>query len=164
MPKLHIICGAAGVGKTTYGRKLAAEIEACFLDSDTVTESVVRAGMLAAGMDPDDRDSPEYKVAFRGAVYESLYAIAAENLPVVPVVMVGPFTSEIAQTDWLESLKARFGVEVECLFVSCDEEIRRDRIEKRANSRDAWKLVNWEEYLEKSAISPPVFQYQSVRT
>ncbi|MDB4294714.1 ATP-binding protein [Akkermansiaceae bacterium] len=164
MGTLHVICGAAGVGKSTYGNKLAAELRACFLDSDTVSEPVVQAGMKSAGMDSDDRDSPEYQLAFRDAVYECLYTVAAENLPAISVVMVGPFTREIHQEGWLRSLEERFDVEVVCYFVTCDEETRRERIEKKANPRDAWKLAHWEDYLAKADLSPPVFHYQAVRT
>ncbi|MEJ6567295.1 MAG: hypothetical protein QNL80_00390 [Akkermansiaceae bacterium] len=46
-------------------------------------------------MDPDDRDSPQYRAEFRNAVYECLYAVAEENLPGISVVLVGPFTREI---------------------------------------------------------------------
>ena len=38
MAQLHVICGAAGVGKSNYGKKLEKVLRACFLDSDTVTE------------------------------------------------------------------------------------------------------------------------------
>ena len=46
-------------------------------------------------MDPDDRDSPQYRAEFRNAVYECLYAVAEENLSGISVVLVGPFTREI---------------------------------------------------------------------
>jgi len=82
--ELHIVTGAAGVGKSTFGKSLAAKCNAALLDSDTLSEAVVRAGMKAAGFDPTDRDSPEYKTIFRDAVYECLFATAAENLPFTP--------------------------------------------------------------------------------
>jgi shikimate kinase len=64
MSQLWVICGPAGAGKSTYGRKLAVEKGACFLDSDIVTEPAVRAGMVFVGLDFDDRDFLEYKVVF----------------------------------------------------------------------------------------------------
>jgi len=164
MARLHVICGAAGVGKSNYGKKLAKVLGACFLDSDTVTEPVVRAGMVAAGMDPDDRDSPEYRAEFRNAVYECLYAVAEENLPGISVVLVGPFTREIHKEGWKRDLEFRFEVEVVVSYVICDEIVRRGRIEKRANPRDSWKLQHWDLYVQKSVLSPPVFDYELVRT
>lgn len=164
MPGLHIICGPAGVGKSTYGKKLAAELGACFLDSDTVTEPVVRAGMELGGEDPDDRDSPVYRRAFRNPVYECLFATAAENLLHVDVVMVGPFTSEIRNPEWPEMLRKRFGVEVEVVFVTCSEDERRRRIENRGNPRDRLKLRDWDQYIAQTDSRPPVFEHRVLLT
>ena len=164
MSKLYVICGPAGVGKSRYGRVLAAKLKACLLDSDTATEPVVRAGMAFGGEDPDDRDSRIYRESFRLSVYECLYATAAENLPHVDVVLVGPFTTEIRDPEWLMNLEAKFGVEVRVIFVTCDEELRLERILKRGNPRDALKLRDWEAYLKGSDLRGPAFEHQIVRT
>ncbi len=164
MPKFFIICGPAGVGKSTYGKRLAAELKACLLDSDTVTEPVVRAGMAFGGEDPNDRDSEVYRGTFRLPVYECLYATAAENLPHVDVILVGPFTSEIRDPAWLANLRIRFRGEVEVIFVTCDEDVRLERIRQRGNPRDALKLMDWVGYLAGSDLRPPVFEHQIVRT
>jgi len=164
MAQLTVICGPAGVGKSTFGRALAVELAACFLDSDTVSEPVVCAGLQLAGLDPNDRDSSEYKAAFRDAVYDCLYATAAENLPHVPVVMVGPFTREIQDEQWKEELEGRFGVSLEVVFVTCDTEERRKRMIARGNSRDLPKFADWDGYLAGSAESPPAFPHRLVRT
>lgn len=100
-------------------------LEACFLDSATVSEPVVRVGMVAAGMDPDDRDSPQYRAEFRNAVYECLYAVAEENLPGIFVVLVGPFTREIHEEGWKRNLEFRFEVEVVVSYVIYDEVVGR---------------------------------------
>ena len=85
--KLHVVCGPPACGKTTYGRSLAVREGAAFFDSDTAAEPVVRAGLRAAGLSPDDRDSPRYKEIFREPVYEALYRLAEENLGHLPVVI-----------------------------------------------------------------------------
>ena len=164
MSKLVVICGPAGVGKSTLGKQVAAELKACLLDSDTVTEPVVRAGMAFGGADPDDRDSEVYREAFRFPVYDCLYAAAEENLPHVDVVLVGPFTSEIRDPGWLDDLRARFGGEVEVVFVTCDEEVRLERIRRRGNPRDALKLRDWAGYLAGSDLRAPAFEHRIVRT
>ncbi|MDA7625134.1 ATP-binding protein [bacterium] len=162
MGQLWVICGPAGVGKSTYGRKLAAEKGACFLDSDTVTEPVVRAGMVLAGLNPNDRDSPDYKVAFREPVYECLFATAAENLPQNDVVLVGPFTSEIRDPDWRDGLEERFKTPVQVVFVSCDDLERKRRIELRGHPRDDFKLRNWSEYVDQGDVRPPAFTHEHI--
>ena len=160
MGDLWIICGPAGVGKSTYGRKLAAEKGACLLDSDTITEPVVRAGMLLGGLDPDDRDSPGYRAAFREPVYDCLFEAAAENLVHINVILVGPFTREIRNPGWRNELAERFQTTVRVVFVTCDEVERKRRIEQRGNPRDNLKLQNWEQYIGLSDSRSPAFEHE----
>ena len=39
--ELHIVTGAAGVGKSTYARSLAAKCNAALLDSDTLSDCLL---------------------------------------------------------------------------------------------------------------------------
>ncbi|MEN8693942.1 MAG: AAA family ATPase [Akkermansiaceae bacterium] len=162
--RLTLITGPAGVGKSTYGQILAEQTSSCLLDSDTVTEQLVKAGMGAAGLDPDDRDSPEYRRYFRDPVYEVLFQTAAENLVHLDVIIVGPFTREIQNSEWPAELSKRFGCEVEIVFVTCDETTRHQRVINRANPRDQWKLTNWNEYLAKSSVKLPACAHRVVET
>ncbi len=164
MTRLYIICGPAGVGKSTYGKKLSSELGACLLDSDTITEPVVRAGLELSGLDPEDRDSVIYKTAFRDAVYECLYATAKENLPHTPVVLVGPFTREIQNPNWKTELEYQFSVPVSVIFITCDSEERYSRIVNRNNPRDKPKLRDWEGYLAGSSEESPQCDHQVIVT
>lgn len=157
MERLHVVFGPPASGKTTYARKLASRIGACLLDSDEVAERLVRAGMALAGMDPDDRDSPSYKAAYRDVVYETLFDLACSNLPGVPVVIAGPFTREGGEADWPERMRARLGVMPVFHHVWCEPELRRRRIEARGEDRDKPKLENWEAYLAGCREERPVF-------
>lgn len=161
MGNLFVVCGAAGAGKSRHAKVLARERGAVLLDSDTVSEAVVRAGLRLAGMDEDerDRDSPRYKETFRDPVYECLYAAAAENLPHLPVVLVGPFTRELRDPGWLDFLERKFSVPVEVVFLDCPDDERRRRIEKRGNPRDAAKLADWENYVRESRLARPAFRH-----
>ncbi len=107
MNALHIVMGPPAAGKTTYGKNLATKYGAAFLDIDTATERVVRAGLKLARENPDDRDSPLFKGSFREPIYDSLFAIAEDNLSHVDVVVVGPFTQEARDAEWLDGLKKR---------------------------------------------------------
>jgi cytidylate kinase len=70
MTTVYIVCGSPGAGKTTYGKQLAAEKGAVFLDIDGSTERLVRLALRQSGRDPDDRDSSHFKQTFSSVVIE----------------------------------------------------------------------------------------------
>lgn len=161
---LHIVTGAAGVGKSTFGKDLAAKLAGVLLDSDTVTEPVVRAGLVAAGLEPTDRDSAEYKRLFRDAVYECLFQTAADNLDHVSVVIVGPFTRELGNARWPDQLRERLGVEPTIWYLRCDDEVRRQRIERRGNPRDQAKLIDWQQHVRDAPVAKPTCNVKQIET
>ncbi len=158
----HLVCGPPASGKTTYATRLADETGAVLLDSDAVAERLVRAGLALAGLDPDDRDSPRYKSAYRNAVYETLFDLAVAHLPRLPVVIVGPFTTEGGNAAWPVELRARLGVSPVLHHVWCPPEIRRSRLVARGEPRDRPKLLAWETYLASCREDPPVWSHVSV--
>ncbi len=162
--RLHVVFGPPASGKTVYARKLAATLGACLLDSDEVTERMVRAGLELAGFDPDDRHSPAYKTSFRDAVYETLFDLAVSNLPNAPVVIAGPFTREGGEEDWPDRLEARLGAVPEFHFVWCPPEVRKARIISRGAARDLPKLAAWDAYLATCREEPPVFPHRFIET
>ena len=141
---LIIVCGKPGSGKSTYASVLASEKQAVLLDLDEFSEPIVRAGLKASGQNPDDRDSPVYKKLFREPVYQAMFDTAKLNLRHLPVVIVGPFSREIEQSDWHEKLQEQLGCTVEIHYIFCDENTRRERIKARANPRDVPKLQAWD--------------------
>jgi predicted kinase len=155
----HVVSGPAGAGKSVLARQLAAELGACLIDSDITTERLVRAGLTLAGLDPDDRDSPAYKRAYRNAVYEAMFDIAVANLPQVPVVLAGPFTREGGEADWPERLERRLGVRPVMHFVWCPQELRRERMIARGEERDRPKLRDWEIYAASCREERPVWDH-----
>lgn len=148
MSKAIIVCGSPGAGKTTYGKRLAANLGAVFLDIDTATERLVRLALRQAGGNPDDRDSADFKRVYREPIYEQLFDIARDNLSFNPVVIAGPFTREMQDARWLQALTRHLGAPVELHFVYCRPAIRRDRLLSRGDARDRAKLEDWDTYLE----------------
>lgn len=160
----HIVTGPAGAGKSVYARGLAAQLRACLIDSDIATERLVRAGLALAGLDPDDRDSPAYKRAYRNTVYEAMYDLAAANLPQVPVVLAGPFTREGSEADWPDCLEQRLGTRPVLHFVWCPPALRRERMIERGEERDLPKLCAWEDYVAQCREERPVWEHRFVET
>jgi predicted kinase len=155
MNQAYLVCGSPGAGKTTYGKKLASEKQAVFLDIDVTTERLVRLALGLAGQDPEDRDSPYFKQHFRGPVYEQLFDIARDNVFLRNVVIAGPFTQEIKDPAWPEKLASRLGAPVNVHYVFCPPHIRKERMIKRADSRDTGKLRDWKKYLHYYDDEPP---------
>lgn len=141
MTQVYIICGPPGAGKTTYGKK------------------------LAAGRDPNDRDSPWFKTHFREPIYDTLFAIAKENLPVQDVIITGPFTQEIKISNWPDQLAQRLGSPVKIHYVTCSPMVRQERIIARGEARDLAKLEDWDShqaYFGKE--EPPIFEHTLIQT
>lgn len=164
MKECHLVCGPPASGKTFHARRLAAEIGACLIDSDEVAERLVRAGMKLAGLDPDDRDSPAYKRAYRQVVYETMYDIARSNLRFIPVVMAGPFTREGGEPGWPDELEERLGTRPTVHFVWCDPPTRKRRIVERGEARDRAKLEAWDQYLDSCREERPLWPHHFVDT
>ena len=160
MSKAIIVCGTPGSGKTTHARQLVAASGATLLDIDTVTERLVKIGLLESGHSPDDRDSEYFKRIYREPIYQALFDIARDNLPFHDVVIVGPFTREIQDPDWPAKLSSELGALVEVHYVQCSPEIRRQRLSDRGDARDRAKLLDWDRYIKYYGDEqPPVFEH-----
>ena len=157
---LTIVTGSPGAGKSTFAALLAVEEKACLLDIDTASEKLVRAGLAACGKDPADRDSQYFKATYRAPIYDTLFELAAANLNSCPVIIVGPFTREIRNPDWLRELEQKFACPVKVIYIYCPPEIRRERIIARANPRDSQKLSSWDEFNKYyGSEAPPAFSH-----
>jgi adenylate kinase family enzyme len=153
MRKLVFFVGGAGAGKTTLAKKLAARSGAVFLDMDTLLRPAAEALMTAAGFDPTDRDSTDYKRLCRDLGYRITMDAALENVSLgTDVYVVGPFTREIANPGWLERELAQIGtvsneVDVKAVNVYLQNDaLHRARIVGRGSELDRWKLDHWESF------------------
>eukprot|EP00759_Apiculatamorpha_spiralis_P013572 PhF_6_TR20385/c0_g1_i1/m.29360 len=149
MSHIIVVCGSAGVGKTTYAQRLCNQYGFCLVDIDVCTEIVVQAGLRASGMDPNDRDSPRYKAIFRDAIHSQLFQIAQDQIVYAnrSVVVVAPFTLERQRTtpdfpSWIKSQLSphvRDRVNVWVVHCVCSKALRMERIQRRGNPRDTMK-------------------------
>jgi len=139
---LHVVCGLPASGKTTYSKLLAEKLGAAFFDSDTATDLIIQAAHRVADIDPHDRDSPLYKATYREPVYETLFALADDNLSHTDVIIAGPFTAELLDKDqWEESLARRFpDSKIHLHHLDIDEPERMARMKNRGELRDKAKL------------------------
>jgi len=165
MSKAYIICGSPAAGKTSYGRKLAEEKKAAFLDIDISTERLVQLALVESGHDKDDRDSDYFKETYREVIYQTMFDIARENLQWIDVVIAGPFTRELRLETWPKFLTSELESEVEIYYVYCNAEKRRQRMIERNSKRDKAKLKNWDDVnVYYGDEEPPPFEHIFVDT
>ena len=165
MNNAFVVCGSPGSGKSRYGRQLSKDRGAFFLDIDTVTERLVRTGLTLARQDPNDRDSDRFKETFRQPIYNTLFDIARENLGWNDVVIVGPFTKELRNPKWPSELRENLQTPVEVHYVYCASDIRRERLSRRANPRDAAKIRDWRRHIQYyGSEQPPHFPHVYIDT
>lgn len=163
--RAYVVCGNAGVGKSTFAARLCREKSAALIDIDTVTERLAKLVLRGHGLPEDDRDSPAYKAILRDPIYEALFDVALDNLPHLPCVIVGPFTRERREPSWPARLAERLTTDVEIYVVWCSPGERHRRIEQRGNPRDAGKLVDFERYAAGGEDRlPPPFPHHWVDT
>ncbi|PZE21631.1 AAA family ATPase [Paenibacillus xerothermodurans] len=153
MSKMVFFLGPAGAGKTTLAKAVASRRRAAFFDMDTLSRPAAEAILLLSGLDPNDRDSAVYKTRCRDLGYRITMDAALENAALhTDVFIVGPFTRETENQDWLDQELAEAGlsqadVDVKVVFVYLAEEsLYRERIRERGLELDTWKLENWTEF------------------
>ncbi|MBO9600820.1 MAG: AAA family ATPase [Cohnella sp.] len=166
MSKLIFFLGPAGAGKTTLAEAWLRRHGGAYLDMDTLLRPAAEAIMTLAGEDPEDRDSPFYKEHCRDLGYRITMDAALQQLKLgLDAVVVGPFTRETEDADWLAGELARIGataseVSVKVVLVTLASEADYyARIQARASSLDVWKLANWEQFrlsLRPRAIAWPL--------
>ncbi|MDT0122618.1 AAA family ATPase [Paenibacillus sp. RRE4] len=164
--KLIFFLGGAGSGKTTLAKALSRKYKAAFLDMDILLRPAAEAIMTLQGLDPSDRDSPEYKRLCRDLGYRITMDAALDNVQLgVDTLVVGPFTKETETPDWIEQELARIGrslhdTDVRVAYVYLQNEaLYYQRITARQSPLDEWKLANWDAFrtsLERKRVAWPL--------
>ncbi|MGQ8875136.1 AAA family ATPase [Paenibacillus sp. TSA_86.1] len=164
--KLIFFLGGAGSGKTTLAKALSRKYKAAFLDMDILLRPAAEAIMTLQGLDPSDRDSPEYKRLCRDLGYRITMDAALDNVQLdVDTLVVGPFTKETETPNWIEQELARIGrslidtdVRVAYIYLQ-DEALYHQRITARHSPLDEWKLANWDAFrasLDRKQVAWPL--------
>jgi 8-oxo-dGTP pyrophosphatase MutT (NUDIX family)/predicted kinase len=150
-PRVVLVGGYAGSGKTELGRILIRQTGWPMLDKDTLTRPVVEAALELLGQSPHDRESPLYLDYVRPREYEALIAAAAENVECGnSAIVTAPFLREFADPAWITRTRALFatwsGITT-LVWVHCDASTMHTYLRHRGAARDASKLADWPGYL-----------------
>ena len=154
-PRLIVIGGHAGTGKTTLAKQVVPALHRrtgesfCLLDKDTVYGAYSAHVMAALTGNPNDRDSPTFLETLRGPEYDGLLDTARENLALgVNVVACGPFSREIREHKMHDAVQLRMPAQtrIHVIWVHLDEDVAHGRIVARGDARDEYKLAHWDQY------------------
>ena len=133
--RVVVVAGPAGAGKSTLGRALAAEMRAALLDLDDLTNPVLDA----AWDGPGHWNDPEHRAVVRPARYAALRAAAAAQVASgVNVVLVAPFTAELAGGDeWAALTAAISPAEPFVVWIDAPPGVLAARVRERGDVRDS---------------------------
>lgn len=149
------ILGHAGTGKTFLARHFVQRQHEigrawCTLDRDVVSEVWSGALLQALGQNPDDRDSPMFKENVRDLEYASTLRIAKDQLELgLNVIFPGPWSRELASSALFSTRELGFpaSTRLRHVWLELPLETRKERIARRADPRDHWKLAHWSAYI-----------------
>lgn len=122
MPKLIIICGLPGTGKTTLANELSKKLQIFCLHKDTVKESLYESLKMNSLEDSRLLGYPSVKVTLD---------LAEENLSRgVDVIIESPFNFENDKTAF-EALQKKYSLNIFTIVLQLDDVNRKNRFLKR---------------------------------
>lgn len=150
-PRIVLVGGFPGSGKTEFSRVLARETGWALLDKDTISRPLIEPALVDLGHSLNDRESDTYVQQIRPREYEALSATITENVEVGnSVVATAPYLREFNDAAWVENTTARaaaLNADITFAWVRCTPETMQLYLRRRGAARDSWKLDHWDQYI-----------------
>ena len=152
-----MIAGAAGSGKTTFGRALSARLGIPLIDLDEATLGVVNAFRVRY----PEMDEAAALTAVRDDRYLELQRAAVRVTAAGnSAIVTAPFTAEIASEERWRSWIAPFGdAQVHLVWIAVTPQERLRRMRVRGASRDAGLVAESSETAPLPEAPAPVVAY-----
>lgn len=148
-PRLILVMGVAGSGKSDLAKAVLAQVWAVYLDNN----------FLADAFSPDSRTDERY-LTVREKLYAALYRITRENLQIGNSVLIdAPHIRQVQEPEWclwIQGFAKDAGAWMRAIRCYCREELLYRRLETRSEPRDRWKLDNWQTFLEEQSPRAPI--------
>ena len=157
-----VVAGAPGAGKSTVAAHLLARLRPvpALLDKDAMYGGFVAATLAAAGRSDGEREGPWYDEHVKLHEYAGMTSTARSiRATAAPSCWTPPSPARSAtrtrgRPGWTEL----GGEPVRLVWVGCDAETLRGRLERRGRPQDAGKLANFDSWLARMTpdVPPPV--------
>ncbi|MGG7177244.1 AAA family ATPase [Clostridium paraputrificum] len=150
MKKLILVTSPPACGKTFVSKELSKGMKnIVYLDKDTLIP--LSKQIFKVANEEYNRSSDFFEENIRNYEYEVIVDLALEALEYADNVLINaPFTREIRDTSYMESLNKKLAeknAKLSIVWVETDVEVCHRRMIERNSSRDTWKLENWDEYI-----------------
>lgn len=151
-PRLILVCGAPGAGKSEFARWLVPRLRAAYLDKDELNDA----------FDPDLRAGPLYDGLVRPVTYRAIWRLAEANLRLgLDVVVEAPLLNEIDDPEWRRERLAHcatIGAQLVAFQALVPEPVLRERLTRRGLARDAVRLrddASWRAFVDRTRACEP---------
>lgn len=152
LPRLIIVAGFPGVGKSTIAKRLQQDISLChnpclLLDKDEITKGITSGLHKLLGLPEEDRESELHKTKVTPLCHEILYNAASCGLKSnLTVILDAPFEKYIQDPNWYPSLCSRFQTKPYVIWIEIPKEQEYRQLITRNRPIDTWKINHFEAY------------------
>ncbi|MHC1684488.1 MAG: AAA family ATPase [Clostridiaceae bacterium] len=158
MKKLILVTSPPACGKTFISKQLAKALKNCvYLDKDTLI--VLSKKIFEVAKEEFNRSSDFFEENVRDPEYDAILELALEAIVYNDNVIINaPFTREIRDDKFLDSLRAKLAekdAELAIVWVDTAVEVVKQRMIDRNSDRDTWKIENWDEYIKTRNFDIP---------